>query len=88
MSRTSPAPIDERRRLWPRLLARRHGGVAIFFAVFVIVAFLTRVALLVQARHDVVWNPSLLAAGAVMFAGLLGRGWMRRREVRRANAGT
>ena len=30
----------------------------------------------------------VLLAGAVMFAGLLGRGWMRRREVRRANAGT
>lgn len=47
---------------WSKLLARRHGGVAIFFAIFLIAAFLTRVALLIQARHDVVWNPSLLAA--------------------------
>jgi phosphoglycerol transferase MdoB-like AlkP superfamily enzyme len=57
---TSPAPHGRRRRL--RLVARRHGGVAIFFVVFLAVAFATRVALLVQARQDVGWNASLLAA--------------------------
>ncbi len=57
----SPAAMADQRfsRL---LLQRRHGGVAIFFAVFLIVALITRVALLIQARQDVGWNPSLLAA--------------------------
>lgn len=50
------------KRFFRLLLERRHGGLVIFFAVFLIVAFLTRVALLIQARHDVVWQPSLLAA--------------------------
>ncbi|MBI3885210.1 MAG: sulfatase-like hydrolase/transferase [Opitutae bacterium] len=60
-------------------LSRRHGGLLIFFAVFFGLSFLTRVALLVKASHDVTWNPSLLAAfgwgaaydlGAAAFASL------------------
>lgn len=58
---SSPVTAEKSSR-WSKLLARRHGGVAIFFAVFVIVSFVARVALLIQARHDVVWQPSLLAA--------------------------
>lgn len=65
--------------LWQRLLARRHGGLVLFFAVFVGISFLTRVALLVKAAQDVSWTFSLLAAfgwgilydlGAACFAGL------------------
>lgn len=62
-----------------RLLARRHGGLIIFFAVFAGISFLTRVALLVKAAHDVTWTLSLVAAfawgllydlGAAAFASL------------------
>ena len=45
-----------------RQLSRRQGGLIIFYAVFVGLSFLTRLALLGQAAHDVTWNPSLLAA--------------------------
>lgn len=47
---------------WQKLLARRHGAVAIFIAVFLLLSFLSRVALLYQARHDVAWNATLLGA--------------------------
>jgi phosphoglycerol transferase MdoB-like AlkP superfamily enzyme len=57
---TTPALHERRRSL--RLVARRHGGVALFLAVFLAVALVARVALLVQARQDVSWNASLLAA--------------------------
>jgi phosphoglycerol transferase MdoB-like AlkP superfamily enzyme len=62
-----------------KLLARRHGGVALFFVVFLGISFLTRVALLIKAAHDVTWTLSLLAAfgwgvlydlGAAAFAAL------------------
>ncbi|MEO6992590.1 MAG: sulfatase-like hydrolase/transferase [Lacunisphaera sp.] len=62
-----------------RQLNRRHGGVVIFFGVFLVVSLLTRVALLFKAAHDIAWTPSLLAAfgwgfvydiGAACFAGL------------------
>jgi phosphoglycerol transferase MdoB-like AlkP superfamily enzyme len=62
-----------------KLLARRHGGVALFFVVFIGISFLTRVALLVKAAHDVTWTLSIVAAfgwgvlydlGAAAFASL------------------
>ena len=63
------------------MLQRRHGGLVIFFLVFVGLSFATRVALLVQAAqdHDASWTLSLLAAfgwgvvydfGAAAFAAL------------------
>ena len=73
---TNPPPSSRRLHA---LLARRHGGLVIFFAVFLALSFLTRVALLMKAAHDVTWNPSLLAAflwgslydlGAAAFAAL------------------
>jgi len=45
-----------------RLLARRQGGLVLFFAVFLGVALLTRVALLIKAAHEVTWTLSLLAS--------------------------
>ena len=45
-----------------RQLNRRHGGVIIFFALFLAISWLTRVALLVKAADDVTWTLSLLAA--------------------------
>ena len=60
-------------------LARRQGGIVLFYVVFIGIATLTRVALLLKASHDVTWNPSLLAAfgwgflfdlGAASFASL------------------
>jgi phosphoglycerol transferase MdoB-like AlkP superfamily enzyme len=60
----SPAP--DTRSLFARLLARRHGGLLVFVLVFVAVAQLSRLALLLQARHDVSWNPAgLLGAAAI-----------------------
>src|SRR6185312_10415239 len=67
------------RRTFNHQLKRRHGGVVIFFALFLAISLLTRVALLVKAAHDVSWTPSLVAAfgwgliydlGAAGFAGL------------------
>jgi len=51
-----------------RQLARRHGGTLVFFAVFLGISLLTRLALLAQAAHDVTWTPSLVA---VFFWGLV-----------------
>ena len=45
-----------------RLLTRRQGGVVLFFAAFLGISFLTRVALLIKASHDVTWTLSLVAA--------------------------
>ncbi|MBI2496440.1 MAG: sulfatase-like hydrolase/transferase [Opitutae bacterium] len=73
-ARLNPTP-----GFFQRLLARRHGGLVLFFAAFVGISFLTRVALLVKAAQDVSWTLSLLAAfgwgllydlGAACFAGL------------------
>ena len=47
-----------------RVLASRHGGVALFFALFLAVSFLTRTALLVKSSGQVDWNASLLATFA------------------------
>jgi phosphoglycerol transferase MdoB-like AlkP superfamily enzyme len=66
-------------RLWQSLLSRRHGGILLFFAAFLGISFLTRVALLIKAAADVSWSASLLAAfgwgmvydaGAACFASL------------------
>ena len=46
-----PSPVEPSR--FARLLARRHGGLLVFLALFVAVAQLSRLALLVQARADV-----------------------------------
>ena len=60
-----------------RLLTRRHGGLLVFLALFCAVAQLTRIALLLQARHDVSWGiAGLLGAAAIglvfdLAAGLL-----------------
>jgi phosphoglycerol transferase MdoB-like AlkP superfamily enzyme len=54
-SSAAPGPFQ-------RLLARRHGGVVLFVAVFVGISFLTRLALLLKAAHDVTWTLSLVAA--------------------------
>jgi phosphoglycerol transferase MdoB-like AlkP superfamily enzyme len=62
-----------------RALNRRHGGLVIFFGVFLAVSLLSRLALLVKASADVTWTLSLLAAfgwgmlydlGAAAFASL------------------
>ncbi len=62
-----------------RQLNRRHGGVIVFFALFLAISLLTRIALLVKAAHDVTWTLSLLATfcwglvydlGAVAFVSL------------------
>ncbi len=44
------------------LLAKRHGGLLLFLAVYLAVSFATRVALLCQSLADAAWNASLLAA--------------------------
>jgi phosphoglycerol transferase MdoB-like AlkP superfamily enzyme len=72
----STSPI---RRFFAQQLRRRHGGLLIFFAVFAGISFLTRLALLIKAAHDVTWTLSLVAAfawgllfdlGAAAFASL------------------
>jgi hypothetical protein len=50
-----------------RPLNRRHGGIVIFFAIFLALSGLTRLALLIKAAHDVTWTLSL---GAVFFLGI------------------
>ena len=77
---SSPAkPAGRARRFAQALLRSRHGGVLVFGAVFLAVAFVTRFALLLKAAHEVTWTPSLLAAfgwglvydlGAAAFAAL------------------
>ncbi|MFZ5494610.1 MAG: LTA synthase family protein [Verrucomicrobiota bacterium] len=66
-------------RVWQSMLSRRHGGLVLFFAAFLGISFLTRVALLFKAAHEVTWSLSLLAAfgwgvvydlGAACFASL------------------
>lgn len=72
----APNPL---RRFLSRQLPRRHGGLLIFFTVFAGISFLTRLALLGKAVHDVTWTLSLVAAfawgvvfdvGAAAFASL------------------
>ena len=56
------------RSLWNGALARRHGGVVIFIALFLAVAAATRVALLVKAADVTTFNPALAGAFALEFA--------------------
>ncbi len=60
-------------------LARRHGALVLFFALYLAIAFVTRWALLAASVREVNWNASLLAAfawgvvydlGAAAWAGL------------------
>jgi phosphoglycerol transferase MdoB-like AlkP superfamily enzyme len=78
-TRFTASPLNIPSGILPKLLARRHGGIVLFFAAFVGISFLTRVALLIKAAHDVTWTLSLLAAfgwgvvydlGAAAFAAL------------------
>ncbi len=50
------------RRFFSRQLTRRHGGLLVFFGVFLALSFLTRLVLLVKAASDVTWTLSLVAA--------------------------
>ena len=69
-STATPSRLDH-------LLARRHGGLLVFLALYCAVAQFTRIALLLQARHDVSWGiAGLLGAAAIglvfdLAAGLL-----------------
>ena len=47
---------------WLACVKNRHGGVLLFFAVFLGLEFITRTTLLVKAARDVSWDPSLLTA--------------------------
>jgi phosphoglycerol transferase MdoB-like AlkP superfamily enzyme len=71
--------IGSIKRIFAQQLNRRHGGLVIFFTVFVGISFLTRGALLIKAAHEVTWTLSLVAAfgwglvydlGAAAFASL------------------
>ena len=73
------APLLRPPGLRARLLGRRHGGLVLFLAVFLGISFLTRVALLLKAAHEVTWSLSLVASfgwglvydlGAASFAAL------------------
>lgn len=72
-------PAGSSRNFVRRQLDHRHGGVVIFYTVFLIISLATRLALLVKAAHDVTWTLSLLASfawgtvydlGAASFAAL------------------
>ena len=52
------------RSLWNGALARRHGGVVLFLALFLAVATAMRVVLLVKAADAVTFNAALAAAFA------------------------
>jgi len=52
------------RATFNRQLNRRHGGIIVFYAAFLALSLLTRVALLVKGAHDVTWTLSLVAAFA------------------------
>lgn len=56
---TLPARV---RSFFSTQLPRRHGGLILFYSIFVGLSFLTRLALLVKASGDVTWTLSLLAA--------------------------
>jgi phosphoglycerol transferase MdoB-like AlkP superfamily enzyme len=62
-SRATPSvPPRRMSRLIAAILSRRHGGLLIFFTVFLAVNLATRLALLVKSAGDVTWGPSLIAA--------------------------
>jgi len=79
LAAASNFPLNPTPGIFAKLLARRHGGLVLFFATFLAISLLTRVALLIKAAHDVTWTLSLLAAfgwglvydlGAAAFASL------------------
>ncbi len=41
---------------------KRHGGVVLFFAVFLLFEFAARITLLVKSAHEVSWDLSMVAA--------------------------
>lgn len=49
---------------WCDLIEHRFGGAVLFVLGFLVVSFLTRAALLVQAGQQISWKPSLLGAFA------------------------
>lgn len=72
-------PLGQPQRVIAAILNRRHGGLLIFFVVFLAISLITRVALLVKSAGDVTWGLSLIAAfgwgmvydlGAAAFAAL------------------
>ena len=74
-----PFSLNTAPGLISKLLVRRHGVLVLFLAVFLSLSFLTRVALLIKASHDVTWTLGLVAAfgwgtvydlGAAAFASL------------------
>lgn len=77
---TTPAPASASfRNIATPIFAHRHGALALFYVVFLLVAFSTRAWLLVTAARDVTWSSSLLASfvigtlfdlGAAAFASL------------------
>ncbi len=52
------------RQFLSRQLSRRHGGLLVFFGVFLALSFATRLILLAKAAHDVTWTLSLVASFA------------------------
>ena len=52
------------RSFFAQQLPRRHGGLILFYTIFLGISFLTRLALLAKAAGDVTWTLSLLAAFA------------------------
>jgi len=58
---TPKGPI---RRFFSSQLPRRHGGLLVYFGIFLALSFLTRLVLLVKAASDVTWTLSLVAAFA------------------------
>ncbi len=63
----SPMPAPHSRAALPlatRLLAHRHGGVALLVGLSLVFALMIRVALLVKAGADVTWSASLAASFA------------------------
>jgi phosphoglycerol transferase MdoB-like AlkP superfamily enzyme len=67
-------PIPKLRGSW---LTRRHGGVVIFFGVFLTICLLIRLALLVKAAHDVSWDASIFAVlGWGFLFDFAAAGWM------------
>ncbi|MBI3131131.1 MAG: sulfatase-like hydrolase/transferase [Acidobacteria bacterium] len=56
------ASTNSLRAWFHRKLAHSHGGLVLYFAVFLTISFLIRLTLLAKAAQDVSWNGSLLAA--------------------------
>jgi phosphoglycerol transferase MdoB-like AlkP superfamily enzyme len=56
--------IGSVRQFLSRQLTRRHGGLLVFFGVFLALSLATRLVLLAKAAPDVTWTLSLLASFA------------------------